>query len=85
MNPEKIEKVKELVNSTTIFMIGLGIAILILAVLIQWIRSRYRDDNGPTNSNEEILNQIEVLRQQGDVSDQEYRSIKSQITGRTDS
>lgn len=85
MNPENIEKLKKVVDDTTFSWIGLVVAIFLLAAFVQVMRSWYRDDAGLADPNDQILNQIEELHREGDVTDEEFRSIKSQITGRTKS
>ncbi|TWT57535.1 hypothetical protein KOR42_08960 [Thalassoglobus neptunius] len=73
------EKLESLLQSSRIGMIGLVVAILILAGLIHWLRSWYRDRDDPAGGPNEILNQMRELHLEGDLSEEEFRSIKGQM------
>jgi len=46
------------------------------------VASRQRDDEDPAATDHQMLTRIEDLRQQGDLSYEEYRSIKGQLIQR---
>ncbi len=85
MNPQQQEKLENLREWTSILGIGLVVALLLLAVGIQLLRSWYRDRDGPADLSDEILDQMRDLHLEGDLSKEEFRSIKSQLQGRTES
>jgi len=81
MNLNQIKKLQDFLNSSVISWIGLAVAIFALAALVNVIRSWYRDDDDPADSTDEILDQMRELKRQGDLTDEEYRSIESRVTG----
>jgi len=83
MDPQDAEKISNALNSSILPWIGLVVAILILAGVVHWIRTRYWDGDGPADGSDLILHQMKNLNRQGDLTDEEYRSIKSQVTGQT--
>lgn len=57
--------------------------VVVLAVLFGfgiWLRARFRDDDGPAEGSLELLNQFRDLRQRGELSEDEFRSIRSQLS-----
>lgn len=46
------------------------------------IRSRYRDNEDPAAAEQQMLAQIRDLHRQGDLSEDEYRSIKGRLVKR---
>ena len=60
--------------STKILLIGLAFAVVILAVAVHQIRRWYREDTGPADSSDEILERMADLHRQGQLSDEEFRS-----------
>jgi len=59
-----------------------------LVVLIWQIArfiSRVHEDVDPAESDQDMLNAISELRREGDLTEDEYRSIKSQLMGRMSS
>ncbi len=62
--------------------IGFGAAFVALIVLV-WlfvrIRAWLQDDAGPEANTHQMLTQFGDLHRQGDLSEEEYRSIKSQL------
>jgi len=65
-----------------------SIAFLLLLVLAAWlifrIRARFRDRADSTADDQQMLLQLGDLRREGDLSEEEYRSIKGKLTLRTD-
>jgi flagellar basal body-associated protein FliL len=84
MNAKHVEHVNQLLNSTSILWIGLGIAIVLLALAVHRIRAWYRDGDDPAAEAEEIVRQMQDLNRQGGLTDEEFRSIKSQFSGSRD-
>lgn len=58
---------------TVIVLLLLGIAIL------SWVRKRYRDHEDRAADMERMLLQFRDLKREGDLSDEEYRSIKNRL------
>lgn len=58
------------------------VAIVVLAVAIYLIRSWLRDNDGPAASYHELLGEYQDLNQQGELSDEEFRIIKSRMASR---
>ena len=83
MDPHSLKKLQEFAESIALPWIGLAVALLLLAAFVHGIRSRYRDDDGLADEKAEILEQMRDLRREGDLSEEEFRSIKSQLTGRS--
>ncbi|MDA0587450.1 MAG: hypothetical protein O2820_16115 [Planctomycetota bacterium] len=62
------------------------LSIGVLAGIALWLRSWYREDDGTTEDAHDFLLQFKELKRQGDLTEDEYRSIRSRLTGdRTDS
>jgi len=59
-----------------------AIAILVLAAAIYLIRSWLRDNDGPAASCHELLGEYQELNRQGELSDEEFRIIKSRMASR---
>jgi hypothetical protein len=64
--------------------IGLVLVIGIGAWVVSWIRSRLADDEGSQAVDQRLLSQIADLKEQGDLTDEEYRSIKGRLVERID-
>ncbi|MCA9067721.1 MAG: hypothetical protein KDA84_02280 [Planctomycetaceae bacterium] len=60
-------------------LLGLIIVLGIGGWAISWIRSQLADDEGSTTEDHQLLSQIGDLRDQGDLSEEEYRSIKGRL------
>ncbi len=57
--------------------------VVVLGVLIGaiiWLRARFRDDDGPAEDSLEMLSQFRELHQRGELSEDEFRSIKSRLS-----
>lgn len=77
MHANHAQRIREMLNSSILLWIGLVIALLILAVLIRWLRSRYQGGADDTDAQEEITLQLEEMYRRGDLTEEEFRSIKS--------
>ena len=61
------------------------IAVICIGIwLIVWIRTRFRDREDPTETDQQMLIEIRDLHRQGDLSDEEFRSIKGRLVERLD-
>jgi len=58
--------------------------IIVLVWLIVRIRLWFREDEGPAADAHEMLLQFRDLHRRGDLSEEEFRSIKSRLLGTTD-
>lgn len=52
----------------------------VLIGVIAWLRVRFRDDDDPAEESLELLNQFRELRQRGELTEDEFRSIKSRLS-----
>jgi len=82
MNPGNANSIQNLLNSTSIYWLGLGVALIAMAVVIHYLRAWYRDRDDRADTDDKLVGQIEELRRRGDLSDEEYRSIKGQVSAR---
>ena len=62
-----------------ITLIGTGIAVAVGIWLVFHVRARFREDSGRADGNLEMLTQFRDLRQQGELTEDEYRLIKSRL------
>jgi hypothetical protein len=62
--------------ATTVTAIGL------LAVAVYLLRSWLRDNDGPAASSHELLADYREMHRRGELSDEEFRSIKSRMAPR---
>jgi hypothetical protein len=74
---------QEFAESAFIFL-GLVLAVGIGVWVVTWIRSRLADDEGSATEDHRLLSQIADLKQQGDLTEEEYRSIKGRLAKRID-
>jgi hypothetical protein len=58
-------------------------AILLLAVGVYWVRVWLRDGDGPAVSFRQMLAEYEEMNRRGELSDEEYRIIKSRFAPRS--
>ncbi|MSR60602.1 MAG: hypothetical protein EXS05_23670 [Planctomycetaceae bacterium] len=54
-------------------------ALGLLAVVVYWVRVWWRDSDGPAASGCELLSEYRELNRRGELSDEEYRIIKSRF------
>lgn len=64
--------------------IGLVVALLTLAWAFFRLRSWMRDDADRTAGEQELLTHVLQMHREGDVSEEEFRSIKGRLVGRKD-
>ena len=65
-------------------LLGLGAVIALGIMIMFWIRSRFRDDADSDTDPHSMLTQIRELRREGELTDEEYRSIKGRLVERLD-
>lgn len=53
-----------------------------LAWIVYALRSRYQDDADPAAERDQMLCQFRELQRQGQITDDEYRNIRSQLVER---
>lgn len=56
------------------------LSIGVLVGIALWLRSWYREDDGTTEDAYDLLLQFKELKRQGDLTEDEYRSIRSRLT-----
>lgn len=74
--------IQKLLNSTTFYWVGLAVALVIMAVVIHALRNWYRDRDDPADADDKMVRELEELKRRGDLSDEEFRSIKGQVSSR---
>lgn len=84
MDAQRQKLLDSMMESMTGAAIGIVVAILLLALGIHYLRSWYRGSDGPADNSDEILEQMRELHCEGDLSEEEFRSIKSQLKSRTE-
>jgi hypothetical protein len=61
-----------------------GVTLLLVGLLV-WsafkFRAWYREDTGPADDPHELLLLFKDMQRQGDLTDEEYRSIRGRLTG----
>lgn len=78
------EKLHRVLSESMWTWIGLVFALLILAWGIRRIRAWYREDDDPAGNAREMLSEIREMYVEGDLSEEEFRSIKGRLTERLD-
>ena len=71
-------------TDSTLVILGLVLVIGIGVWIVSWIRSRLADDEGSATEDHRLLSQIADLKEQGDLTEEEYRSIKGRLAKRID-
>lgn len=78
----------KLLNRPSWELFGLVLAVVlalgVLVWLVVWIRAWFTGDDDPAVGDHELLASIRDLRREGDLTDDEYRSIKSCLVDRLD-
>ena len=78
------EELARVMQASWIAWFGLFALLAVAAWLVLRIRARFRDRDDPTEGGHRMLMQMGELHRQGGLSDQEYRSIKSKLSGPVD-
>ena len=66
------------------FLFAAACLVVLIWSIVRFI-SRVHEDLDPAESDQDMLNAISELRREGDLTEDEYRSIKSQLLGRMSS
>ncbi len=72
----------ELLPETTVFWLVLIAAVIVAAVLIVRIRARYCGREDREANGRLLLMQMGDLHREGELTEEEFRSIKSRLSGR---
>ncbi len=78
------EKIQRILTESAGTWIGLIFALLVLAWAVSRIRAWYREDDGSSGNAREMLSEIREMYVEGDLSEEEFRSIKGRLTDRLD-
>ncbi|WP_166819979.1 SHOCT domain-containing protein [Thalassoroseus pseudoceratinae] len=65
-------------------LLGLGVVIAIGVFVVYKLRSRFSDDADSDTNPHAMLSHIHELRREGELTDEEYRSIKGRLVERLD-
>jgi len=74
----------KLLNASVWQVIGLLVALVVLVGLIIRIRALFREDEDSTADDHQLLSQITDLHREGDLTEDEYRSIKGRLVQKLD-
>ena len=77
MDWDLFHKYKDAVSPVTLW--GVMIAVVVACWLVFHLRARFREDSGRADGKLEMLTQFRELRQQGELTEDEYRLIKSRL------
>jgi uncharacterized membrane protein len=72
----------EALNQALMPVVATVIAIGVLAVVIYLVRSWLRENDGPAASDHLLLSEYREMNRRGELSDEEFRIIKSQMAPR---
>jgi uncharacterized membrane protein len=78
------EKFHRVLSESLWTWIGLIFALALLAWIISRVRAWYREDDDPAGNAREMLSEIREMYVEGDLSEEEFRSIKGRLTERLD-
>jgi hypothetical protein len=77
MNWELFNRYTDVMTPSTL--LGVMVAVAVAAWMIVRMRSRFREDSGRADDKLELLSQFRELRLQGELSEDEFRLIKSRL------
>ncbi len=69
----------EMMQASALSWVALAVVLVVLAGVSLWMRTRFRDDSDPAAASAEMLLVARDSRRRGDISDEEYRSIKGRL------
>jgi uncharacterized membrane protein len=75
---------REVFSASVWIWIGLIVAILVLAWIVVRVRAWYRDDEDHAENARRLLSEIQEMYDEGDLSEEEFRSIKGRLTKQKD-
>jgi hypothetical protein len=76
--------IQRILGDTIYQFVGLGILITVSIALTLRIRQRFHGNDDPAEVDHQMLLQIKELRREGDLTDEEFRSIKGRLVERID-
>ena len=74
---------EQIINTSLTYTV-LIISLIVMFAVILWVKSLYRGDDDTDGFDHEMLTQIGELHRQGNLSEEEYRSIKDQLIHKAD-
>ena len=78
------EELAKLFQASWMAWLGLFALLAVAVWLVLRLRARFRDREDPTEGDHRMLMQMGELHREGGLSDEEYRSIKSKLSGPVD-
>ena len=75
---------REVFSASVWTWIGLIVAILVLAWIVVRVRAWYRDDEDHAENAQRLLSEIQEMYDEGELSQEEFRSIKGRLTKQKD-
>ena len=85
MQAADTEKFWDVLSATTWTWVGLIVALLVLAWIASRVRAWFHEDDDPADATDRMLSEIREIYADGDLSDEEFRSIKGRLMQRGDS
>jgi len=79
MPQESAEKLTNVLSASFWVGVGLVFAIVVLVWVAFRVRAWYREDDDPAENARQMLSELQELYQEGDLSEEEFRSIKSRL------
>ena len=67
---------------TSTWWLVLGLSVCVLISLILWIKSNWIEHDDPASLDHEMLSQIAELQRRGELTNEEFRSIKGRLASR---
>jgi len=75
-------RLSRILEDTLWHWLGLAVGVIVMIVAVVLIRGWLRDDDDPAHADQQMLREIAELQRRGELSGEEYRSIKGRIVGR---
>ena len=73
---------RELLGEVSLIWVVLISVVIVAALLIVWIRARYRGREDSEAMERQMLMQMRELHREGDLTEEEFRSIKGRFASR---
>lgn len=75
---------RELMQDSLWWWVGLVFAVVVLAWVVLRLRQWFQEDSGPADDTRQLLSDVREMYHEGDLTEQEYRSIKGRIVEGTE-
>lgn len=72
-------QLSEFLQTAVIPLAALAVTLAVFAWIVLQIRARYRESDDPAESAHEMLTQYRELHERGELSEEEFRLIKSRL------